>query len=250
MRSGASRLAHLVGIIGKTRHGQKRNAMVCVIICCPGGCFISKLHLRSDDKCVPFDHFIKTAGLHRHVMERRPEFVLCGHVGPLFPMEWAPSGSAIGSRLNRHNQFAFISTLMPWIVFPEALKTRPSGWGALHDIPVRRQFSAVRSTIVHRPLHLVEHENRRPSMMMDRLFVVRLQSYLEDAKTLVLENDFVVLRSRNHGIECRIPSRWIQVRAFIRHVVPPMLAGLKLPAQPKVIDPGRTRWWMPFVAQP
>ena len=41
----------------------------------------------------------------------------------------------------------------------------------LHDIPVRRQFGAIRSTIVHRPLHLVEHENRRPSMMMDRLFV-------------------------------------------------------------------------------
>src|SRR5262245_4434673 len=42
----------------------------------------------------------------------------------------------------------------------------------LHDIAVRRQFSAIRSTIVHRPLHLIEHENRRPSMMMDRLFVV------------------------------------------------------------------------------
>jgi hypothetical protein len=59
-------------------------------------------------------------------------------------------------------------------------------------------------------------------MMMDRLFVVWLQSYLEDAKTLVLENDFVVLRSHNYGIECRIPSRWIQVRAVIGHVVPPL----------------------------
>ncbi len=75
---------------------------------------------------------------------------------------------------------------------------------------------------MHRPLHLVEHENRRPSMMMDRLFVVWLQSYFEDAKPLVFENDFVVLRSRHHGIECRIPSRWIQVRAVIGHVAPPV----------------------------
>jgi hypothetical protein len=32
----------------------------------------------------------------------------------------------------------------------------------------------------------------------------------------------VVLRSRHHGIECRIPSRWIQVRAVIGHVAPPV----------------------------
>jgi hypothetical protein len=31
----------------------------------------------------------------------------------------------------------------------------------------------------------------------------------------------MVLRCGHHSIECRIPSRWIQVRTVIRHVVPP-----------------------------
>src|SRR5262249_11298669 len=57
----------------------------------------------------------------------------------------------------------------------------------LHDISVRRQFSAIWSNIVHGPLHLVEHEQRWPSVMMDGLFVLWLQGYFKDAKPLVLE---------------------------------------------------------------
>ena len=71
----------------------------------------------------------------------------------------------------------------------------------LHDISVRRQFSTVRSKVVYRSLHLVEHEYRRPPMMMDGLFIVWLQGYLKHAKPLVLEDDFVVLWSRHHRIE-------------------------------------------------
>jgi hypothetical protein len=122
---------------------------------------------------------------------------------------------------------------MPWTVFPEALKTRPSGCGAmfttkhpwavpalnrLHDISVWRQFSTIWSKIVYRALDLVEHEYRWPPTMMDGLFVVWLQGYLKHAKALVLEDDFVVLRSRYHCIKCWIPSRWIQIRTVVGHV--------------------------------
>ena len=71
---------------------------------------------------------------------------------------------------------------------------------------------------MYRPLHLVEHEHRWPSVMMDGLFVVWLQGYFKDAKPLVLEEDFVVLWSRYHGIQCWIPGRWIQIRTVIDHV--------------------------------
>jgi|RhiMetdeSRZDD1v2_1073273.scaffolds.fasta_scaffold82771_3 hypothetical protein len=92
----------------------------------------------------------------------------------------------------------------------------------LHDISVRRKLSPIWSNIVYRPLHLVEHEHRWPSMMMDRLFVVWLQGYLKHAKSLVLEDNFVMLRSRHHGIQCWIPSRWIQIGTVIGHVTPPV----------------------------
>src|SRR6516164_4502387 len=88
----------------------------------------------------------------------------------------------------------------------------------LHDISVWRQFSTIWSKIVYRSLDLVEHKYRWPPMMMDGLFVVWLQGYLKHAKALVLEDDFVVLWSRRHRIQCWIPSRWIQIRTVIRHV--------------------------------
>jgi hypothetical protein len=72
----------------------------------------------------------------------------------------------------------------------------------LHDISVWRQLSTISSKIVYRSLDLVEHEYRWPSMMMDGLFVIWLQGYLKNAKALVLEDDFVVLRSRHHRIQC------------------------------------------------
>src|SRR5215469_6695217 len=91
----------------------------------------------------------------------------------------------------------------------------------LHDIAVWRQFSTIWSKVVYRSLDLVEHEYRRPAMMMDGLFVVGLQGYLEHAKPLVLEDNFVVLWSRYHRIQCWIPSRWIQIRTMIGHVTLP-----------------------------
>src|SRR5262249_24828895 len=88
----------------------------------------------------------------------------------------------------------------------------------LHDISVWRQFGTIWSKIVYRSLDLIEHKYRWPPMMMNRLFVVWLQGYLKHAKALVLEDDFVVLRSRHHRIQGWIPGRWIQIRTVIRHV--------------------------------
>src|SRR5262245_14197460 len=52
----------------------------------------------------------------------------------------------------------------------------------------------------------------------------------------------MVLRSRRHGIECRIPTRWIQVLTVNGHVTPPTrLNALNRPIQSKVIDRVRTR---------
>src|SRR5262249_29839806 len=98
--------------------------------------------------------------------------------------------------------FAFISIRMPWIVFPEALKTRPSGCGAKfttkHPWPFQFWIACMTSRFggslvpsgaisCTGPCILVEHEHRWPSVMMDGLFVVWLQGYFKDAKPLVLE---------------------------------------------------------------
>src|SRR5262249_41216677 len=89
----------------------------------------------------------------------------------------------------------------------------------LHDISVWRQFSTIWSKVVYRSLHLIEHEYRWPPMMMEGFFVVWFQGYLKHAKALVLEDDFVVLWSRHHRIQCLIPCRWIQIHTVIRHVI-------------------------------
>ena len=67
------------------------------------------------------------------------------------------------------------------------------GLDRLYDIPVRRQLGTVWSNIMHWSPDLVEDEYRRPPMMVDGFFVVRLQSYLKHAKPLVFEEHFVVL---------------------------------------------------------
>jgi hypothetical protein len=86
----------------------------------------------------------------------------------------------------------------------------------LDDIPVWRQLGAVWSKIVNRSLDLIEHEDRRPTMMMDRFFVVWLQRYLKNTQPVVLEKDFMVLRRCDYGIPCRIPGRWMQIRTIIQ----------------------------------
>ena len=43
-------------------------------------------------------------------------------------------------------------------------------------------------------------------MMMDRLFIVRLQSYFQHAKRFILVDDLVMLWRRSDGIERRIPG--------------------------------------------
>jgi|SRR6516225_2927023 hypothetical protein len=70
----------------------------------------------------------------------------------------------------------------------------------LYGIPVWRQLRTVRSKIMHRPFDLVEHEDRRPPMMMDGFFVVWLQNYFKHAKPSVLEKNFMVLWRCSYGI--------------------------------------------------
>ena len=63
--------------------------------------------------------------------------------------------------------------------------------------------------IMHWSLNLVEDENRRPPMMVDGFFVICLRSHLEHTQSLVLKEDFVMLWRCDHGVQCRIPTRWI-----------------------------------------
>jgi hypothetical protein len=112
---------------------------------------------------------------------------------------------------------------MPWSIFPRGVED-PSGWLRRHidnqtsltlprldrldDIPVWRQLRTVWSKIKHRSLDLIEHEYRRPSVMVDGFFVVMFQGYLKHAQPLVFKEDFVVLWRCDYGIQCRVPSRW------------------------------------------
>ena len=57
-----------------------------------------------------------------------------------------------------------------------------------------------------RTLHLIEYENRRPPVMMQRLFLAGLQDHLEHSKVIVLIDDLVVGGSGRNGIECWIPG--------------------------------------------
>jgi hypothetical protein len=77
---------------------------------------------------------------------------------------------------------------------------------------------------MHRSLHLVEHEDRRPPVMVDGFFIVWLQSYFKHAKLPIFEEDFVMFWRCNYGIQCRIPSSWIQFRRiFCIHEALPSL---------------------------
>ena len=60
----------LVGVVSETGHSQECDPMVCLVIRRPGGHFVSELHLRAENKTIPFDHLVEAAGFHRHVVER------------------------------------------------------------------------------------------------------------------------------------------------------------------------------------
>src|SRR5690606_40266875 len=81
----------------------------------------------------------------------------------------------------------------------------------LDNVPIGGQRRAIRGNVVDRPLHLIENENRRPAMVVRRLFLVRAQGHFEHAQPLVLEDDLVVCRRRNDGVELRIPLRRVRM---------------------------------------
>src|SRR5262249_5547451 len=100
---------------------------------------------------------------------------------------------------------------MPWMVFSEPLKTRPSGCGAMfttkHPWPFQlmsdwRWFRANPSIVVWRFLHVIEHKYRWTPMMMEAVFVVWLQGFLKHAKAIILEDALLVLWSRHPRIQC------------------------------------------------
>jgi hypothetical protein len=62
---------------------------------------------------------------------------------------------------------------------------------------------------MHRPLHLVEHEDRRPTVMMDGFFVVWLQSYFKHAKLPVFEELRKVLKNRWHFLSDEAATKLI-----------------------------------------
>ena len=57
----------------------------------------------------------------------------------------------------------------------------------LHDISIGWQHRTVGGDVMDRPMQLIQYENRWPAMMVQRLFVMRLQSNIEDAEPVVFE---------------------------------------------------------------
>ena len=101
------------------------------------------------------------------------------------------------------------------MVLPEAFSTRPAGCGAMlttrHPCPSQafgatstsrlRQHGAVRRHIVHRPLHFVEDENRRPAVMVNRLLLAILQRHLQIPQPVILEENPMVVGRRYHSVQ-------------------------------------------------
>ena len=52
---------------------------------------------------------------------------------------------------------------------------------SFHDIPVGWQYGSIGRDVVDWTLHLIQHEYRRPPMVMQWFFVVRLQRYFKHA---------------------------------------------------------------------
>ena len=71
---------------------------------------------------------------------------------------------------------------------------------SLDDIAVRRKLSAIRSNVMNWRLDLVQYKNRWPSVMMHGFLILRGQSYLKNTQSRILEQNLVMLRSRDDGI--------------------------------------------------
>ena len=91
----------------------------------------------------------------------------------------------------------------------------------LHDIAVGWQFRAVRSEVDDWRRNLVEYEDRRPAMMVDRLLVRSGSRVTSSTRSnFILVDNLVMLWRRSDGIESRIPSRGISIRIFRHNRLP------------------------------
>src|SRR5271170_3789229 len=78
-----------------------------------------------------------------------------------------------------------------------------------HHISVWRQLRPVWREIMNRSLHLIENKDRRPSVVVRRLFRLRFQGYLEDSELIVLEENLVISGGGHNSVQRRVPTRWV-----------------------------------------
>src|SRR5262245_41598022 len=75
-----------------------------------------------------------------------------------------------------------------------------------HHISVWRQCRSIGRNVVDRPLHLIEYEDGRPSVVVQCFLLAGPQGHLEHSESVVLENHSVVFWRRRDGIESGIPG--------------------------------------------
>ena len=62
------------------------------------------------------------------------------------------------------------------------------------------------------PCDLVEDENRRPTVMMNRLLVIWLEGDLEHAKPVIFKENLMVFWSSKNRVQGGVPALWTQFR--------------------------------------
>ena len=62
-------MVYFLRVVGQTRHGEKRNAVIGGVICGPRSDLIPELDLCANDLAIPRDHLVEMAGFHRYVMQ-------------------------------------------------------------------------------------------------------------------------------------------------------------------------------------
>jgi hypothetical protein len=62
-------MIHLLRIVRQSRHREKGDTMICVVIGRPCRDLIPELHVGANNEQVPRDHFVEAAGFYRDVMQ-------------------------------------------------------------------------------------------------------------------------------------------------------------------------------------
>src|SRR5271170_1992966 len=78
-----------------------------------------------------------------------------------------------------------------------------------HHLSVWRQLRPVWREIMNRTLHPIQNKDRRPSVVVRRLFRLRFQGYLKNPELIVLEKHLVVSWCSDNSVQRRVPARWV-----------------------------------------